>query len=108
MRLNGSVTTCAPRGKEATPTLLQLLDVPLSPTAERRVVEVLGDMRAPEAAAGFAKHATSEDAGVRLAAIKGLSNLGTKANALDSRITSFGFSRNQAQATATATKGAVA
>ncbi|HEV7404439.1 MAG TPA: PVC-type heme-binding CxxCH protein [Chthoniobacteraceae bacterium] len=70
-------------GKEAKPTLLQLLDVPLSPVATRRVVEVLGDLRAPEAAAGFARHAASTDAALRLAAIKGLSNLGAKANALE-------------------------
>ncbi len=70
-------------GKEAKPTLLKLLDVPLSPAVTRRVVEAVADMRAPEAAAPFARHAASEDAAVRLAAIKGLSNLGAKANALE-------------------------
>jgi putative membrane-bound dehydrogenase-like protein len=70
-------------GKEAKPTLLQLLDVPLSTATTQRVIQVVGDMRAPEAAAAFARHAASTDAGVRLAAIKGLSNLGAKANALE-------------------------
>lgn len=70
-------------GKEAKPTLLQLLDVPLSPAVTRRVVEVVGDMRAPEAAAALTRHAASPDAALRVAAFKGLANLGAKANALE-------------------------
>jgi putative heme-binding domain-containing protein len=70
-------------GKEAKPTLLQLLDLPLSTASTQRVIEVVADLRAPEAAPALARHAANENAGVRLAAIKALSGLGAKANALE-------------------------